>query len=87
MHDEHKLGDLSRDGKGRELEDSFKSGEPIRSPIIVKVNYKGDAYVAEGNHRLHVGLKNGLKVAPVRVKYYIGAEKLADAKLPFKEFK
>ena len=71
---EHRLANFETDDKTLDLLASFKAGEPIKSPVFVTVNYKGQAWISEGNHRVHVGHKFGLKTTPVLIRYFAGGQ-------------
>jgi hypothetical protein len=81
---EHLNKEILSDYKAKPIFDSIKN-EGVKEPITIFVNYKGDAYISEGNHRVHIADAVGLKDVPVDVRYFAGGE-LVNGKWNLKNF-
>ena len=53
------------------------AGEVIEEPPLVLVNHRGEAYIAEGNHRIAAAAAAGIKYMPVSIRYMNGGELVA----------
>lgn len=51
-----------------------KEGFKKDSPILIGINYKGEAFIIEGNTRVAVAKANGIRYIPAEVKYFAGGE-------------
>lgn len=45
---------------------------------MIQVNYAGDPWINEGNHRIKVAKALGWKYLPVSIRYYLGGEDVSD---------
>ena len=71
-------------GKYGPLRESIKrkgyqdyEGNPLTTdPITLEVNSKGEAVIAEGNHRLAEAIESGRDSVPVHIQYYGGSENI-----------
>jgi hypothetical protein len=71
-------------GKYGPLRESIKrkgyqdyEGNPLTTdPITLEVNSKGEAVIAEGNHRLAEAIESGRDSIPVHIQYYGGSENI-----------
>lgn len=48
---------------------------------FIQVNYAGDAWINEGNHRIKVAKLLGWDYLPVRIQYHLGGEDISDGVL------
>jgi hypothetical protein len=72
--DEH-LRDLAQESKERGLVQSvIDNGFDIEKKPLIAVNYRGDPYVLEGNHRIAAARAAGLERVPVELRYFAGGE-------------
>lgn len=79
LNGEHLPGSEQR-GRGvkaRQLAPSMKHGYslPKGGPVFVVVNHHGEAWIAEGNNRTALALKNQFEEIPVNVRYFNGGER------------
>lgn len=70
---EHLNKKILTDYKATPIFESIKQ-EGVKEPVTIFVNYKGDAYISEGNHRTAIANAVGLKDIPVEVRYFAGGE-------------
>ena len=62
--------------KAEAIRESLRSGEAIRSPIFITVDYNGKPLINEGNNRLAVAIQEGLTEVPVEIRWFAGGEEV-----------
>ena len=62
--------------KADAIRESLRSGEAIRSPIFITVDYNGKPLINEGNNRLAVAIQEGLTEVPVEIRWFAGGEEV-----------
>ena len=78
---EHDFNSLKRYmTKNNRLPPTSPSSSSQNTPMI-QVNYVGDAWVSEGNHRIKVAKALGWKYLPVTIRYYLGGEDMDEGPL------
>lgn len=65
--------------KLRELERTV--GDPPNfdtrnNPVLIGINYKGEAYILEGNHRVAYAVKHRIPYVYADIRYYAGGEEV-----------
>jgi hypothetical protein len=76
---EHIIGANNQRGvgsKAKAIRESLRSGENIREPIFITVDYRGKALISEGNNRLAVAIEEGVSEIPVEIRWFAGGEQV-----------
>jgi hypothetical protein len=55
------------------LTESIREGG-MTEPVFINVDYRGQAWVNEGNHRIRAASRAGLKTVPAEIRYFAGGE-------------
>jgi hypothetical protein len=61
---------FTEDERVNELAKAMKKEGYQGSPVFINVDYEGDAFINEGNHRVRAALQAGLDTIPVEISYY-----------------
>lgn len=56
------------------LESIKEKGYDESKPVVIRVNHRGDAFINEGNNRVHAAFDSGVKEIPVILEYVNNAE-------------
>jgi len=84
VNKEHTNKNILNDFKSKRIRDSIKN-EGVKEPIMLYVGFNGKAYIAEGNHRVHLADEFKLKDVPVDIRYFAGGE-LVDGNFKLRNF-
>lgn len=72
-------------GKYDELLESMTArGYDNTNPILIRVNHRGEPYILEGNNRVAVADRLGIKSIPVEISYVNGGERVEGVLSPAK---
>ncbi len=63
--------------KVNDLKESIKQ-DGLKEPIVVSVDFNGDAYIYEGNHRLAAAKELGLESIPTEIRWHDGGEQVSE---------
>lgn len=84
VNKEHTNKNILNDYKSAPIRDSIKN-EGVKEPVMLYVGFNGKAYIAEGNHRVHLADEFKLKDVPVDIRYFAGGE-LEDGAFKLRNF-
>ena len=73
LNDEQMNKNILHDYKAEPIRESVKN-EGVKEPILINVNFKGQAFINEGNHRAALAKEFGLKDVPIEIRYFAGGE-------------